>query len=343
MASRNLNATTHISNVDKAAILVLALGERYAEDIVSQLDDEELKTLSRSMASVGRVDSDVVENVIEQFISKVAYSQELMGSISATEKLLRAALPPERVNAILEEIGGAGGGKSMWERLSQVSDELLANYLKNEYPQTISLILSKIDSTHASAVMAHFPDALNLEVMMRILKMETVQREVLDEIERTLHNEFITNLSRAQKRNSHEILADIFNHFDRNTETRLMEMLERQDYEAAEHVKSLMFTFEDLARIEPSGIQEIIRAFNKEVLAVALKGAQPQLLDIFLSNMSERAGRILQEDMNALGPMRLRKIEEAQQQLVGLAKEMADRGEIEILEPSADDNDQWVK
>ncbi len=327
--------SAHLSGADKAAILLLALERKYAEDIVSQLDDEELKNLSRAMSSIGRVDSAVVEDVLKQFVEKISYSSDLTGNFSSAEQLLRAVLPAERVDSILEEITGVGigiPGVSMWERLGQVGEETLANYLKNEYPQTIALILSRINSAHASAVMTFFPDQLNLQVMLRILKMESVHRDVIEDIERTLHNEFISNIGHAQQRDSFELLAEIFNAFDRSTETRLMELLEDQDLEAATRVKSLMFTFEDFTRIEPSGIQLLLRTLNKAVLAVALKGAPKNMQDLFLTNMSERAQKVLQEDMSALGAVRLRKIEEAQQQLVQMAKEMADRGELEILQ-----------
>ncbi len=327
--------SAHLAGPDKAAILLLSLERQHAEEIVSQLDDEELKSLSRAMAGIGRVDSAVVEDVLKQFVERVSYSSDLTGNFSSAEKLLRAVLPTERADAILEEITGSSIGSpgvSMWERLSQVNEELLANYLKNEYPQTIALILSRIDPIHASAVMVHLPDQLNLQIMLRILKMETVHRDVIEDIERTLHSEFISNLGHTQKRDSFELLAEVFNAFDRTTETRLMELLESQDFEAATQVKSLMFTFEDFIRIEPSGIQLLLRSLNKAALAVALKGAPKHMQDLFLTNMSERAQKVLQEDMAAQGAVRLRKIEEAQQQLVQTAKEMADRGEIEILQ-----------
>ncbi len=327
--------SAHLAGPDKAAILLLSLERNHAEEIVSQLDDDELKILSRAMAGIGRVDSAVVEDVLRQFVERVSYSSDLTGNFSSAEKLLRSVLPTERADAILEEITGSAIGQpgvSMWERLSQVNEELLANYLKNEYPQTIALILSRIDPIHASAVMTHLPDQLNLQIMLRILKMETVHRDVIEDIERTLHSEFISNLGHTQKRDSYELLAEVFNAFDRSTETRLMELLESQDYESATHVKALMFTFEDFTRIEPAGIQLLLRNLNKAVLAVALKGAPKQMQDLFLTNMSERAQKVLQEDMAALGAIRLKKIEEAQQQLVQTAKEMSDRGEIEILQ-----------
>ena len=327
--------SAHLSGSDKAAILLLALERRHSEEIVGQLDDEELKTLSRSMATIGRVDSAVVEDVLKQFVEKVSYSSELTGNFASAEQLLRAVLPSERVDAILQEVSNSGigiSGVSMWDKLSQVNEELLASYLKNEYPQTVALILSRINATHASAVMFHLPDELNLQIMMRILKIESVHRDVIEDVERTLHNEFVSNIGHAQRRDSFELLAEIFNSFDRATEARLMELLENQDLESATKVKSLMFTFEDFNRIEAVGIQILLRACNKSVLAVALKGAAKSSQELFLSNMSERAQKVLQEDMAALGAVRLKKIEEAQQQLVQLSKEMSDRGEIEILQ-----------
>jgi flagellar motor switch protein FliG len=158
--------------------------------------------------------------------------------------------------------------------------------------------------------------------------MESVQKEVLEGVERTLRSEFMSNLARTQRRDAHEIMADIFNNLDRAAETRFLTALEERNREAAERIKSLMFTFDDLVRITGSGIQVLLRTVEKEKLALALKGASETIRDLFFKNLSERAGKMLREDIEALGPVRLKDVEEAQATIVAIAKDLAASGQI---------------
>ncbi|NQU59735.1 MAG: flagellar motor switch protein FliG, partial [Rhodospirillales bacterium] len=221
-------------------------------------------------------------------------------------------------------------GRTMWDKLGNVNETVLANYLKNEYPQTVAVVLSKIKTDHASRVLGVLPENFSMEVIMRMLRMEAVQKDILDHVERTLRTEFMTNLARTAKRDSHEMMADIFNNLDRNTETRFMTALEERNRESAERIKQLMFTFDDLVRVDPSGIQQILRQVEKDQLAMALKGASEEVKDLFFSNMSERAGKMMREDMEAMGAVRLKDVDEAQANVVSTAKSMADSGDIVI-------------
>jgi flagellar motor switch protein FliG len=225
----------------------------------------------------------------------------------------------------------------MWDKLANVNEVVLANYLKNEYPQTVAVVLSKIKPDHASRVLANLPENFAMEVIMRMLRMEAVQKEVIDDVERTLRNEFMSNLARSQGRDAHEMMAEIFNNLDRSTEDRFLQMLEDRNRDAAERIKQLMFTFEDLAKIDSAGIQTLLRAVDKDKLSIALKGASEAVRDLFFGNMSERAAKILREDMEAMGPVRLRDVEEAQVEMVVIAKDLAAKGEITIAEGDGED------
>jgi len=218
---------------------------------------------------------------------------------------------------------------------------VLANYLKNEYPQTVAVVLSKIKSEHAARVLTCLPEDFALECVTRMLRMEPVQREILDKIEQTLRTEFMSNLARTSKRDSHEMMADIFNAFDRQTETRFITALEERNREAAERIRALMFVFEDLSKMDPSGVQTLLRAVEKDQLGLALKGASDSLRDMFFSNMSERAAKIMREDMETMGPVRLREVEQAQMAMVQVAKDLAAKGEI-ILAGAGGDDDELV-
>ncbi|MDO9223707.1 MAG: flagellar motor switch protein FliG, partial [Caulobacter sp.] len=214
---------------------------------------------------------------------------------------------------------------------------VLANYLKNEYPQTVAVVLSKIKSEHAARVLGSLPEDFALECVQRMLRMEPVQREILDKIEQTLRTEFMSNLARTSKRDSHEMMADIFNNFDRQTEARFIAALEERNRESAERIRALMFVFEDLNKLDPGGVQTLLRAVEKDQLGLALKGASDALREMFFSNMSERASKIMREDMESMGPVRLRDVDQAQMSMVQAAKDLAAKGEIMLAGAGGDD------
>ncbi len=318
-----------LSGAEKASILLLSLGDEHTAKIFEYMDDEEIMEISQTMATLGRVSSNVVERLFVDFAEQMSTSSALVGSLDSTERLLTKVMPRDRVEEIMEEIRGPAG-RTMWEKLGNVNEEILANFLQKEYPQTVAVVLSKIETDHAARVLSLLPEGFAVEVIHRMLRMEAVQKDVLEDVEKTLRSEFMTNLARTQRKDSHEMMADIFNSLDRSVETRFMENLEETLPESAEKIRSLMFTFEDLTQLDPSAIQTLIRAVDKDKLTKALKGGTESLRDLFFSNMSERAGKIMKEDMATMGPVRLRDVEEAQQYIVNITKDLEARGEIAI-------------
>ena len=325
-----------LTGPQKAAILMLSISEDSAMKLFALMDDEEIKELSQSMAALGRVDSEMVERLFVEFADQVSSTGSLHGSYETTERLLMKAMPPDRVEQIMEEIRGPAG-RTMWDKLGNVSEEVLASYLKNEYPQTVAVVLSKVRPDHAARVLELLPDDFAMEVVTRMLRMEVVQKEILDGVEKTLRSEFMSNLARTNRRDAHEMMAEIFNNLDRANEARFISSLEEINRDAAERIKALMFTFEDLNKLDTTGIQTLLRASDKEKLSVALKGASEELRDLFFSNMSERAAKILREDMEAMGPVRLKDVDEAQMYLVNNAKDLSARGEIVIADGGGED------
>ena len=210
-----------LSGPERAAVLMLALGDQHGSKIWNLLDDDELRKISTVMSTIGIIDAGHVENLLLEFVSRMSASGAIMGNYDATERLLQQYLPPERVGVIMGEIRGPAG-RNMWEKLSNVQEEVLANYLKNEYPQTVAVVLSKIVPEHAARVLAILPEDLALDVVNRMLRMEAVQKEVLERVEQTLRTEFMSNLSQTRRRDAHEVMAEIFNNFDRQTETRFI-------------------------------------------------------------------------------------------------------------------------
>lgn len=334
-SSKNIVDASRLNGAEKCAVILLALGEEHAS-VWQALDEEEIKEISQAMASLGNVAAVVVEDLLVEFVSGATGTGAIMGSFEQTQKLLASMLPSDKVDALMEEIRGPAG-RTMWDKLGNVNEAVLANYLKNEYPQTVAVVLSKIKSEHAARVLASLPEDFALECVMRMLRMEPVQREILDKIEQTLRNEFMSNLARTSKRDSHEMMADIFNAFDRQTETRFITALEERNREAAERIRALMFVFEDLSKLDPGGVQTLLRGVEKDQLALGMKGASDSLREMFFSNMSERAAKIMREDMETMGPVRLRDVDQAQMAIVQVAKDLANKGEIMLAGSGTDD------
>ena len=324
-----------LTGPEKAAVILLSLGEDHTR-MWQSLDEDEIKEISQAMASLGTVSAAVVEELMVEFVSGMSGSGAVMGSYEQTQRLLASFMPGDRVEALMEEIRGPAG-RTMWDKLGNVNEAVLANYLKNEYPQTVAVVLSKIKADHAARVLTSLPEDFALECVQRMLRMEPVQREILDKIEQTLRTEFMSNLARTSKRDSHEMMADIFNSFDRQTEARFIGALEERNREAAERIRALMLVFEDLAKLDPGGIQTLLRAVEKDSLGLALKGASESLRELFFSNMSERASKIMREDMETMGPVRLKDVDQAQMAMVQVAKDLAAKGEIMLVGQGADD------
>ncbi|MCK5546620.1 MAG: flagellar motor switch protein FliG, partial [Rhodospirillaceae bacterium] len=234
----------NLTGPQKAAIFMLSLSEEQSGKMFEMMDDEEIRELSQIMSSLGSINSKVVERLFIEFADQISSAGSLVGSYESTERLLAKALGNDRVDQIMEELRGPAG-RTMWDKLGNVNEAVLANYLKNEYPQTVAVVLSKIRPEHAASVLSILPENFSMEVIMRMLSMESVQKEILDHVEKTLRTEFMTNLARTARQDSHEMMANIFNTLDRGTESRFISALEERNRESAEKIKQLMFTFDD--------------------------------------------------------------------------------------------------
>lgn len=330
MASSVENYYT-LTGPQKAAILLMSLPEEYVGKLLGLLEDEEIRELSTTMTTLGAVSSNVIEKVFLEFANSISNPASMIGNFDNTERLLLKSLSKDRVSAIMEDIRGPAG-RTMWDKLGNINEQVLANYLKNEYPQTVAVILSKVKPDHSARVLTLLPESFAMDVIMRLLRLEAIQKDILDGLEQTLRTEFMNNLTKTTRQDSHELIAEMFNNMDRNAEGRFMSKLEERSPEAAERIKSLMFTFEDLTRLDQMGVQILLRQVDKEKLAVALKGASDAIKNLFFKNMSERAGKMMKEDMEAMGPVRVRDVDEAQASIVQTAKDLAANGEIVISE-----------
>lgn len=320
----------------RAAVILLVLGEDHGRAIWQQFDDDEIRIITRAMAELGTVDADEVERLMLDFVGKLSSAGAVTGSFDRTISLLEKILPTDQVALIMEEIRGPAG-RNMWQKLGNIDAVVLANFLKNEYPQTIAVILSKIRPEHSANVLRNLPNDLSIEVVGRMLRLESVQKEALDHIENTLRTEFVSTLTQTRRRDPHEMMAEIFNGFDRQTELRFLSALDASNQESAERIRALMFTFDDLAKLDPAGLQTLVSQADKSTLARALKGASQPMRDFFFGAMSQRAAKNMQDDMASLGPLRLKEVDEAQTTLVQMTKDLAEKGEIVLSKGGADD------
>lgn len=323
------------SGAEKAAIVLMSLGED-AKPLWSLLDEEEIKEVSQAMAGLGMVPSSVVEALVHEFVNRMSGAGSVMGSLDQTQRMLAQILPKEKLDGLMDEIRGPAG-RNIWDKLGNVHETVLASYLKNEYPQTVAVVLAKVRPEHAAKVLAELPQDFAAECVMRMLAMEPVQRDILEKVETTLRTEFMSNLARTSKRDSHELMAEIFNNFDRQTESRFMGALEGKSNESADRIRALMFVFEDLGKLDSGGVQTLLRAVDKSDLALGLKGASDTLRNLFFSNMSERGGKLLKDEMASMGPVRLKDVDAAQTRMVATAKELSARGEIVLSDGKSED------
>ncbi|MBO5997205.1 MAG: flagellar motor switch protein FliG [Alphaproteobacteria bacterium] len=331
---------SELTGVQKAAIFLMAMGENVTKNIFTQMSNDEVRDISLAMASLGKVDAHLVEQVLNEYSSRLTAPSSVTGTFEITEKFLSQVLPPERRAEIIGEMQGPAG-RTIWDKLQNVNEEILADYLKNEYPQTVAVILARLSPEYAAKVMAYLPDGFVMDVIMRLLHLEKVQKEVLDEIEQTIKDDFMSTLTASEVQDSSERVAGIFNCLDRHTENRLMTGLFERNREVAENIRSQMFTFEDLVHLSGESLQKILRAVDRKKIALALKGASESLKGVFLENMSENASLMLMEDMDALGAVRLKDVDAAQSLIIDMARKMVQSGEIEIL-GETDENEEMI-
>ena len=325
-----------MTGAQRAAALLLLLGENEGAPIWQMLDEDEVKLVSHAMVQLGSLEAETVERLIVDFVSRLSSGGGITSNFERTESLLLKIFPSDQVSAIMAEIKGASG-KRVWASLTQIDPEILASFLRNEYPQTVAVVLSKVRSDYAAKVLTILPEEFAIDVLNRMLRMETVQKEALRHIEETLRVEFVSTIAQTTRRDAHELMADVFNAFDRQTEGRFLTALDQANRGSAKKIRQLMFTFEDLLKLDAGSVQTLLRKLDNETLCRALKGADDRVRGFFLRNMSTRAAKNITDEMGSLGPIRLKDVDEAQAKMTELAKELAEKGEIMIAKSSGEE------
>jgi len=316
---------------EKAAVLLVSLGPEVASKIYKNLDESTIEMLTMEIAGLRKIQSSQREEVLKE-AQELLLAKEYMtqGGVDYAKKLLEASLGPERAQEILRRITASLQVRP-FDFIRQTDPQQILAFVQNEHPQTIALIISYMEPKQAAQVMGGLPPNLQVEVAKRIASMERVTPEVLREVERVLERKVSTVLSQDFTiAGGLDALVAIINNADRATERNIMEKLEEEDPELAEEVKKRLFVFEDILGLDDRSLQRVLRDVDMKDVSLALKGASEALREKFFKNMSKRAVEMLKEDMEYMGPVRVRDVEEAQQKIVNVIRALEEAGEIVI-------------
>lgn len=314
----------------KAAVFLLAMGDAFTAEVFKHLKEEEVKVVSSLMARIPSIPGEAVEQVLAEVREKLALVQ---GEVAIpVEEFLRTVLftsmPTEQAERIYRDIMNQLH-PSTFQKLSSLDSKVIISFLKNEHPQTIAVILAHLDPPMAADVLRELPEQLQSDVVLRIANLEKINPEVISEIDRVLEEElFAVEMSDAKKVGGAEKVAEILNNSDRAMEESLMGKIEEASEGLAEEIRKLMFKFEDLMSVDDSAISAILKEISTDELKIALKAASEELKAKFFKSMSERAVKLLKEDLEVMPPMRLKDVEKAQQAILKVAKRLESEGKI---------------
>ncbi|MBB3808020.1 flagellar motor switch protein FliG [Pseudochelatococcus contaminans] len=314
---------------DRVAALLLTVGNPTAGRILKHFSVDEIKLITRSAAGLGMIPPEQQEILIEEFFEQFQAGSHLFGTAQEVEKLLTGVLPSEQVADIMANVLG-NSFQSIWDRISGIPEGILANYLQNEHPQTVAIIMSRVKPACAAKVMVHLPPELRNDVTRRMLACKPVVEEVIQVLESTLHEDLMTNFSQNKGADTHAKMADIINKMDRDHMEELLQNLADEKPKSAEILKGLLFTFEDIVKITPAARSALFDAVPAETMIIALRGTNASYREIVLSALPARSRRTVESELASAQPIPQREVLEARRSITDLALDMAGRGEIEL-------------
>lgn len=328
-------ATERLSGPQKAAIFLYSLGEELASTIVRQLEPEEIKKIGSYLSRLSSVSPKVVESILTEFQEAssaplpVAIGRE--GGNQFIRSIISKAMGGEKAQTLLEELQEAGEG-NFFEKIRHLDPKTASNFLRREHPQTIAIILTYLESSQSSAILQELPSRLQADVVRRIAELEEIPPGIIEEIDQVLQQEIASIKGyEGQKRGGIRLAAEILNQMDGATENMILKEIEEQKQNLAEEIRKLMFVFEDLLQVDDRSIMAILKEINNETLTMALKTASEELKEKIFKNMSERAAQMLKEDLEVMGPARLKDVEAAQQSILKVAKKLESEGKIVLM------------
>ena len=337
MAKKKEGSTSNLTGPEKAAIFMLTLGEEFSSQVFKRLEEDEIKVVGRQMAKIDHVDKDDVAALLAEFKADAGGDDLYLSGNDMLEQALKRALNTDKASAILEEIR-SDWKLTLFQKARKLEPKVLTNFLRNEHPQTIALVMAVIDPAQAAAVLAELKEEIQVEVVMRMAELDKVSPEILVDVDRVLQDELLSvEGMEGQRLGGVESVAEILNNADRALEAMVLEGVEEQRENLADEIRRLMFVFEDLLGVDDRGIMAILKEVSTDDLKLALRTGSNELKEKVFKNMSSRAVEMLQEDMEIMGPVRVKDVESAQQSILKIAKRLEQEGKIQLLQGGGED------
>ena len=321
----------NLTGSEKAAVFLLTLGEDFTSEVFKRLDHDEIKTVGRQMSKMDKVDKDDIASLLSEFRSDEGGDDIYLSGDDLLETAVKKALNSGEASDILNDIR-SDWRLTLFTKARKLDPKILVNFLRNEHPQTVALVLAVLEQTQSAAILAELKEEMQVEVVMRMAELDKVSPEILVDIDRVLQEELLSvEGMEGQRLGGVEAVAEILNNADRALEAQILEGVEEQRESLAEEIRRLMFVFEDLMGVDDRGIMSILKEVSTDDLKLALKTASEELQDKIFGNMSSRAVEMLKEDMEIMGPTRLRDVETAQQAIIKVAKRLEQEGKVQLM------------
>jgi flagellar motor switch protein FliG len=323
----------HVSGLRKAAILMIMIGDEASSAILRRLDEEEIQNISREIARVHSLTAEEAEGALEEFYQmSIAHDYVIKGGIEYARRMLMNAFPPDQARRMLDRLVKALGNETLsFDALQKTDPQQLAKFIHSEHPQTIALVLSHLNPSQAAGLLFSLPAEMRSDVALRMASLDQISPEIISKIAVVIGSRLksLGELSREAYGGVHAV-AEMFNRLDSNTSKDILESIERVNPNLVETIRHLMFVFEDLLLLDVNALKEVLSKVDKKILTVALKGTSDQMRNHMLQAMSQRGAEMLREDMEALGPIKIKEVEAAQQQIIAVVRQLESEGVISL-------------
>jgi flagellar motor switch protein FliG len=327
------SAVPSVPGIRKAAILMIILGDQASAEILRQLDEEEVQAIGHEVARVTSISNDQAENVLEEFYQmSMAHDYVLKGGIDYAKKMLHSAFGPEHARKIVDRlIKTLGSEMASFDAIQKADPQQLAKFIHNEHPQTIALILSHLNASQAAGLLISLPQELRADVALRMAHLDQISPLIVSKIA-SIIGQRLKSLGEMSRESYGGVRAvsEMFNRLDSGSSKDILEAIEQNDPKLVETVRHLMFVFEDLLLLSQEAIKEMLGKVDRKILTVALKGTSDQLKNHILQQMSQRGAEMLREDLDALGPVKIKEVEAAQQQIIAIFRQLEAEGTISL-------------
>ncbi len=317
------------SGTEKAAVLLLSLGEENAAQVLKHMGPKEVQRIGLAMASLKNVEKESVENVLDEFIEKVEDQTGIgIGTEEYIRSTLKSALGDDKADALIDRILLGANTKGL-DTLKWMDPRAVADIIRYEHPQIQSIVLSYLDPDQSAEILALFPEKVRLDLALRISALESIQPSALQELNTIMEKQFSgSTSSKAAQIGGVKKVADIMNFLDTSVESLLIENIKEVDEDLGQQIQDLMFVFDNLVDVDDRGIQALLREISTDTLVLALKGSDEAIKEKIFANMSKRAAELMKDDLEAMGPVKVSEVENAQKEILTVARRMADAGEI---------------